>query len=149
LSGLRAAQGISTTSIAQRRYLIDHGIPEERVRLVPNGVSRAMLDELARRSAAPRKDGPIRIVYAGLLGYLQGLGFAVDAVGGLARRDVALHLYGDGVDRAPLAERCRARGLEHVAVRGHVPHDGYLDALAGADALLATLRPEAASAMPS
>jgi glycosyltransferase involved in cell wall biosynthesis/peptidoglycan/xylan/chitin deacetylase (PgdA/CDA1 family) len=149
LAGFRAAQGVSTTSIAQRQYLIENGVSEAKVRIVPNGVSRAVLDDLARRGAAPRADGPLRVVYAGLLGYLQGLGPAVDAFEGMERSEAVLHLYGDGVDRASLAERCRARGLERVRVHGHVPYDGYLDALASADVLLATLRPEAATSMPS
>lgn len=149
LSGLRAAHGISTTSVAQRSYLIANGIAPDRIRLVPNGVSRAVLEDLGRRNGESRGGGPLRVVYAGLLGYLQGLGLAVEAVEGIPRAEAVLHLYGDGVDRAPLAERCRTRGLEHVQVHGHVPYDGYLDALARADVLLATLRPEAVTAMPS
>jgi glycosyltransferase involved in cell wall biosynthesis/peptidoglycan/xylan/chitin deacetylase (PgdA/CDA1 family) len=150
LSGFRAAQGVSTTSEAQRRYLIERGIPSARVHLVPNGVPAGLLQDLARRRATARTGGgPVRVVYAGLLGYPQGLGFAVDVFeqGGLG--DVALHLYGDGVDRSALAVRCRLRGLANVEVHGHVSHDDYLDAIAGADILYASLRPEAESAMPS
>lgn len=149
LSGFRAAQGISTTSEAQRRYLVEHGVPGSRVHLVPNGVPGRLLDDLARRSATVRRDGPVRAVYAGLLGYPQGLVFAVDAFdeGGLG--ELELHLYGEGVDRPALAARCRARGAANVTVHGHVSHDDYLDAIAGADILFASLRPEAESAMPS
>jgi glycosyltransferase involved in cell wall biosynthesis/peptidoglycan/xylan/chitin deacetylase (PgdA/CDA1 family) len=148
--GFRAAHGVSTTSSAQRRYLIDQGIPAARIHFVPNGVPRSLLEDLARRNAVPASttDGFVRVVYAGLLGYPQGLGFAVDALEDMTS-SVEFHLYGDGVDRPALAERCRVGGLRNVTVHGQVPHEGYLDAIASADVLLASLRPEAESAMPS
>ena len=151
-SAFRAAQGISTTSESQRRYLIENGIPESRVHLVPNGVPELLLEDLAGRAAATSSngaDGRVRAVYAGLLGYIQGIGFAVDAVSDGESCPADVHLYGDGVERPMLAERCRQRGLSNVTVHGHVPYPGYLDAIASADILFATLRPEAESAMPS
>jgi glycosyltransferase involved in cell wall biosynthesis/peptidoglycan/xylan/chitin deacetylase (PgdA/CDA1 family) len=148
LSGFRAAQGVSTTSEAQRRYLIERGVPAARIHLVPNGVPQHLLADLARRSAAARSDGTVRVAYAGLLGYIQGVGFAVDALEERGIDGVEFHLYGDGVDRPSIAARCRERGIQNVKVHGHVSHDAYLDALSSADILLATLRPEADSAMP-
>ena len=149
LSAFRAAQGISTTSESQRRYLIEQGIPSSRVHLVPNGVSRALLDDLARRSTRSSSGGPIRVVYAGLLGYIQGLGFAVDALAEKERDGIELHVYGDGVEREALTARSRAADVANVTVHGFVPYDGYLDAISTADILFVALRPEAESAMPS
>lgn len=152
LSAFRAAEGISTTSESQRRYLIENGVPPSKVRHVPNGVSGSLLEDLSRRRpplAPSGNDGRVRAVYAGLLGHVQGVGFAVDAIAGGDPCPVDLHLYGDGAERPVLAERCRERGLSNVAVHGHVPFEGYLDAISSADILVATLRPEAESAMPS
>ena len=151
LSSFRAARGISTTSAAQRRYLIDRGIPAAKVHLVPNGVPRTIFEELERRSAdAPtRAPGPLKVVYAGLLGFPQGLGFAADAIEAMDGEDVELHLFGEGVDRAGLEERCRASGRSRIRVHGHVPYQTYLDTIATADVLLGSLRPEIDSAMPS
>ena len=150
LSNFKAAQGISTTSAAQLRYLVDHGIPARRVRLVPNGVPRPIFDDLGRRTAVSiRTDGPLRVVYAGLLGYPQGLGFAMDALDAMEGDGVELHLFGEGVDRAALGERCRTMRHGRVCVHGHVPYETYLDTIATADVLLGSLRPEVESAMPS
>jgi colanic acid biosynthesis glycosyl transferase WcaI len=151
LSSFRAAQGISTTSAAQRRYLVDRGIPAGKIHLVPNGVPREIFEDLKRRSAASSTvtERPLRLVYAGLLGYPQGLGFAVDAVEGMDGDGVELHLFGEGVDRAALGERCRESSLGRIGVHGHVPYETYLDTIASADVLLVSLRPEVESAMPS
>jgi glycosyltransferase involved in cell wall biosynthesis len=152
LSCLRQADGVSTTTGAQGRYLAGRGVPGERIRVVPNGVPRAVIDELARLRAGAATEpagGPIRVVYAGLLGFPQGLELAVRAVEGMRDEQIELHLYGDGVDRPRLVEHCRARGLGHVHLHGFVSHDEYLRAIAGADVLLASLRPQAATAMPS
>jgi len=154
LSSFRAATRVSTTTERQRTYLIDRGLPADKVVVVPNGVSRAVVDELVRRTEQPRarstgSNGAQRLVYAGLLGFPQGLSFMVESVEGLGAKDAELHLYGDGVDRAQLAGYCVSKKLERVRVHGHVDHDAYLAAIAGADILCASLRPGGEAAMPS
>ncbi len=151
LSSFRAARGISTTTDGQRRYLIDRGVSADKLRVVPNGVPRSVIDELIRRSAAaPNGSGaPLKIVYAGLLGFTQGLEFVVESMEDMAAEGVELHLYGDGVDRRRLEAYRRERDLRHVYVHGHVPYDDYLGAIATADVLLASLRPEVQMAEPS
>ncbi len=151
LSSLRAARGVSTTTEAQRDYLVARGVHAAKVHVVPNGVPRRVIDELGRlaEDAASPPGSPLRVVYAGLLGFPQGLEFVVRSVEELASAGVELHLYGDGVDRQRLAEYCAARDLRHVRLHGHVDHEAYLGALAGADVLLASLRPEVRTALPS
>ena len=151
LSSFRAASGVSTTTASQRRYLIERGVPSGKIHVVPNGVPLQVIEDLVRRSGACPKnaEGPLRVVYAGLLGFPQGLEFAVEAVEDMAGEGFELHLFGDGVDRALLAERCRAAGRHHVFVHGHVAYDDYLQSIATADVLLASLRPGVESAMPS
>lgn len=151
LTSFHRAQRISTTTEGQRQYLIDRGITPEKIEVVPNGVPRHIAEELIRLSERPREGGPLRIVYAGLLGFPQGLGFAVESLEGLAAGNIELHLYGEGVDRSTLADYCQARNVAHVHVHGHVPHEQYLEALARADILYASLRPGSSlvAAMPS
>ena len=151
LRSLRAARIVSTTTNSQREYLIERGVPEKRVQVVPNGVPRSVIEELDRRSAAARDEtaGPVKVVYAGLLGFPQGLEFAVECMEDMAGEGVELHLYGDGVDRQRLNEYCRERDLSHVHVHGHIPYDDYLQVIATADILLASLRSEVRTAMPS
>lgn len=151
LTNFRAAVRISTTTARQRRYLIEHGIRPERVVVVPNGVPKRIVDDLTPLAGSQREKGPLRVVYAGLLGFPQGLAFAVESMEGLPGDQVELHLYGDGVDRPSLTAYCQSRRLSHVHLHGHVPHEQYLEALRHADILYASLRPvgSLAAAMPS
>lgn len=151
LRTLRRAHGVSTTTDGQRAYLVRRGVPEERVHVLPNGVPGRVIDELARlRAGARREEGaPVKVVYAGLLGFPQGLGFAVDTVADRMGDGVELHLYGDGVDRTALVESTRRRGPGRVCIHDPVPYEDYLRVIAGADILLVSLRQEVRTAVPS
>lgn len=151
LRSFHAAVRISTTTAGQRQYLIDQGIPAAKISVVPNGVPRHIVAELTRLGQVPRGGGPLRMVYAGLLGFPQGLGFAVESLEGLVDTNVELHIYGEGVDRPALTAYCQARNLTQVHFHGHVAQAQYLEALATADLLYASLRPGSSlvAAMPS
>jgi glycosyltransferase involved in cell wall biosynthesis len=151
LRTFRAAVRISTTTARQRRYLIEHGIAPQRVVVVPNGVPKRIVDDLTPPAKSTREDRPLQVVYAGLLGFPQGLAFAVESMESLPATQVELHLYGDGVDQPSLLEYCQSRHLPHIHVHGHVPYEQYLAALRSADILYASLRPaeSLAAAMPS
>ena len=150
LASLRAARRVSTTTERQRSYLVEHGIAPKKVVVVPNGVPRDTFERLGALGAQRAGEGgPIQLAYAGLLGFPQGLEFAVECVAAMPARDVHLHLYGSGVDRAKLEAFCTRERLEHVHIHGHIGFEEYLAALAAADVLFASLRPEADAAMPS
>jgi glycosyltransferase involved in cell wall biosynthesis len=146
-----AARRVSTTTERQRQYLVDHGVAADKVQVMPNGVPNIVFDKLIRLSAHQRDEGPLKVVYAGLLGFPQGLEFAVKSMEEMAPDEVELHLYGEGVERGELASYCKTRGLRHIYVHGHVRYEDYLKAIARADILYASLRPEKslAAAMPS
>ena len=151
LANFRTATRISTTTQRQRQYLIDNGVPADKICVIPNGVPKNVVERLVQLSAAAREDCPVKVVYAGLLGFPQGLEFAVESMEDMVGGEVELHLYGDGVDRGRLTTYCKSRGLQHIHLHGHVSHEDYLKAIASADILYASLRPEKslAAAMPS
>lgn len=151
LANFRTATRISTTTQRQRQYLIDNGVPEDKICVIPNGVPKNILERLIQFSTAGGEDCPVKVVYAGLLGFPQGLEFAVESMEDMVGGEVEFHLYGDGVDRGRLTNYCNSRGLQHIHLHGHVSHEEYLKAIASADILYASLRPERslAAAMPS
>ena len=156
LSCLRAARRVSTTTESQRRYLMAHGLPAHSIEVIPNGVPQRVVDELGRLTHTAeagggilRNDSPLKLVYAGLLGFPQGIRFLVETVAELDRRKVELHIFGDGVDRRKIESYCASRGVGHVRLHGQVDYQRYLEAIASADVLFASLRTEASSAMPS
>jgi glycosyltransferase involved in cell wall biosynthesis len=151
INNFKAAKKISTTTNRQRQYLINHGVRADRIQVVPNGVPNAVVNKLIQLSENRNKDAPLKVVYAGLLGFPQGLDFAVKSMEYMDPGEAELHLYGDGVDRAKLINYCKSKNLCHIFFHGHVSYEDYLKAIAEADILYASLRPEKclAAAMPS
>jgi len=151
LGSLRSALRISTTTERQRQFLIQEGISADKIRVVANGVPHTVAEQLSRLASRPRADGPLRLVYGGTLGLAQGIGFALSAIADFNPRELELHLYGEGADGDQLRAYCALRGLKHVHFHGDVSYDDYLEAIAGADILLASLRngKSFSTAMPS
>lgn len=151
LANFGRASRVSTTTPRQRQYLIDNGVPADKVQVIPNGVPKSIVERLIQLSTARTEDCPVKVVYAGLLGFPQGLEFAVESMEDMVDGEVEFHLYGEGVDRGRLTDYCKSRDLRHIHLHGHVNHEDYLKAIASADILYASLRPEKslAAAMPS
>ena len=151
LNNFKSAKMISTTTNRQRQYLIDHGVPADKVHVIPNGVPKAVVDKLNKLSSIKTKNLPLKMVYAGLLGFPQGIDFAVKSMKYIDPNEAQLHLYGDGVDMMEIKRYCTYNDLGHIFIHGHVCYEDYLQAIADADILFASLRPEKslAAAMPS
>jgi len=70
------------------------GVPRERFVVVENGVDTERLEQLAAPTGGP---GPLRIGYFGTLMPSKGLDVLLDAVAGLPRGLVELHIHGNAV----------------------------------------------------
>lgn len=93
-----------------------HGIPADRLRVVPHG-TQVMAQATARRSGA----NPPGIVYVGSLLDYKGVGVLVDALAELEDLPWTAAFIGDGPMRAALEQQLRRHGLrERVALMGHV-----------------------------
>ncbi len=151
LGAFRHAVRISTTTNRQRQYLTEHGICPDNIEVIPNGVPREIVDALGQLPTRAPHHGPLRLVYAGLLGFPQGLSFAIEAIEAMRDKEVEFHLYGEGVDREAILDYCTTRSLHHVRVQSQVSYQEYLKTIASADVLYASLRPGYAmeAAMPS
>lgn len=107
--------------------------------VVPNGLSDSMLAELAK--AAPTSlfgQSPTKVLYAGLLGYAQGLTTLIRTAHLLP--NIELRLVGDGPERALLEAEARALGLSNVQFEGYVSFNELIAHYAWADILVAHLR---------
>jgi glycosyltransferase involved in cell wall biosynthesis len=122
-----------------------HGVPPERLVVIPNGVPAArfpLADDAARVKARARwalpADGPV-VALVGSLTPEKDVGRAVAAVGRLPH--VTLVVAGDGPDRAALEARVAAAGAgDRVRFLGSVPGSG--DVLAAADVVVSSSRTE-------
>lgn len=102
-----------------------------RVIVLPNATAVALPDLVPE---------PVRgsdVVYAGRLIPWKAAPLAVHAMGYVAHREARLLVYGDGPDAVRVATAARERGLSHrVELRGQVPREELLRAIAGAGVLV-------------
>ena len=143
----RKADAVTVHSTGNRKHIISKGGNPARVHVVPNWVDTAFIRPGERLNAfrqAAGLNGEFVVLFAGTMGWSQGLGVAVEAARQLAREPgLVFLLVGDGADRAN--SEAMASGLPNVRFLPMQPKERYPSVLAAADACLVTLRPEVAT----
>jgi len=120
-----------------------HGVPREKIHVIPNGVDVTQFhpeergDDLRREWDA---DGRFVVLYAGALGPANGLDVVLDAARSLADTAALFVLLGDGKARPTLERRARELGLSNVLFVSAKPKHLMPRYIAAADACLATLQ---------
>lgn len=113
-----------------------------RVQLLPNGVDVDRFRSDLTPSEARRQIGwedDFTIVYLGTVGLAQGIGTLLEAAE-LIDLPVAIRIVGEGVERAELESRARAKKIQNVTFHEAVPQAEVPAILASADAGLVILR---------
>jgi len=127
---LQGADHVVAISAGLRRDLVDRGIPEKKISVVPNGAdppeSIEGIDFAGVRSRLGLGDAPV-VGYIGSLWSLEGLEDLIDAVARLVRSgdvpNLRCLLVGDGPSRKPLEARAAKLGISDVVVfAGRVDH---------------------------
>lgn len=140
---VRNADRVVVCSPGFRDYYVQRGANPAAFELVYNWA------DLTRISGEPPhgREGPTRFLYAGNLGYTQGLDTLLDAFRQSGSDDV-LDIVGNGNAANEIARQ--AREIARVSVRPSVPQDGYPDLLAEHDVHLVVQRRTSAGAnLPS
>jgi len=104
-----------------RRQLIRVGLPEEQLRVVPNGIDLASEEELARLRAATPAEEPPYCVFVGRIVGLKGLDVLIDAAA-MTSSPVRFKVVGSGPKLKRLKGRAQRRG-----VAGRFDFFGYVD----------------------
>ena len=135
---MRSADGVAVIHPVFRDRLIAMGVPEERIRVIPNW-SHVSIPDINREEVRRQmgwEPGEVIALHAGNMGVKQGLGTLVD----VARRaveacpDVRVVLMGDGSQRESLREA--GKGLTRLEFVDPMPAGDFERALAAADCLL-------------
>jgi glycosyltransferase involved in cell wall biosynthesis len=132
---------VIAVSTPLKDYLVEQGVPEPHIVVLPNGVDpeRFRPDVPARGAVRARLQIPAAAVVVGFVGILRpwhGVELLLEALAKIAgeRPDVHLLIVGDGPSRASLEHLVRAQGLEHsVTFSGRVPHDDMPRYIAACD----------------
>jgi glycosyltransferase involved in cell wall biosynthesis len=137
------ARRVVINSPGFRPFLSGYGVPDDKIRIIPNGVDVDQFDPAARGDAYRRAweaEGRFVVLYAGALGPANGLEVVLEAAATVRETPALFVLVGDGKARAGLAASAAARGLDNVRFVAAQPKRAMRDVLGAADVCLATLR---------
>ena len=122
-----------------------HGVPEARIRYLPNSAENFYRRLVASDTDAEAKELPagFRVLYAGNIGAAQDFPTILAAAQHL-QGEARIHwiIVGEGRMRGWVEEEVRRRGLSNVHLLGQRPPERMPRYFAHADVLLATLRRE-------
>ena len=138
------ATHLLVNSPAYRTYLIEKGVPPEKVTLIANGVEAKLFS--ARNDSALVRIGfslqnKFVVTYAGALGMANDLDTLIRAADRLrSRTDIHFLLVGDGKERERLQAEVSRRALENITFAGPRPKQQIPEVLAASDACVAILK---------
>lgn len=122
---------------------IEARFPHVRTYWLPNGVDLKLFDKAAPRPIKKElgipDDHQIGI-YAGILGYAQGLDVVLDAAKLLAQEKVTFVLFGDGPERERLEERIAIENIRNVLLPGRVTKQEMPSLVSASDFAVIPLR---------
>jgi colanic acid biosynthesis glycosyl transferase WcaI len=141
----RRARAIVVVTEGIRQRLLQRGLAQDKVKLVPNGANVELFrfDPQGRqrwRQELGLADQFV-VIYAGIHGIAQGLETLVEAARGL-QSEVQVHflLVGDGPKKAEITELVRDYGLANLTLLGEKPREAMPALLSAADAAVIPLR---------
>jgi glycosyltransferase involved in cell wall biosynthesis len=124
------ANGWVAASSYTAQTLEAHGIPRDRIHVVPYGVDHQVF---ARRASSPDPDGPLKVIYVGGLVQRKGLTYLLEAVRLLDTRSLQVVLCGRGyMDEALLA----GYGDIDIQVRQGLPTSQLVQQIQASDLLV-------------
>ncbi len=134
----KRADAMVTTTNGQLAYFVDRACAPIATQVVPNGVSQRNIDRVERyRTERPTSDEK-RVVYAGLLGFAQGLATVVEAASLIP--EAVFYMVGDGAQREGLEQMAREQDIPNVHFTGYVGADELVQYYQSASILVAHLR---------
>ena len=140
----RHARAITVLSQGFRRNLLDKGVPEDKLSVIPNFVDTALIRPGAKDNALSRREGLLDrfvVLFAGNMGHAQAMGQVLEAAALLHdHRDILFLLVGNGTARPDLESEAAERRLGNVRFLPYMALEEMPDLHAAADLCLVPLR---------
>jgi glycosyltransferase involved in cell wall biosynthesis len=133
---LRQFAAIVVVTEAERRWIVEQGIAEDKVLIIPCG---APVDRFRAPATAAESSPAVRFVMASRLSWEKGCDVSIDAFGRVASvmPDAQLHVYGDGPERNALERLVETRHLtRNVVFHGYVEEHDLARALPSFDVFI-------------
>jgi len=138
------AKHIIVNSPAYKDYLVDRGVSDGKISLIPNGVDKNMFDPTADGLAFQQEfslDKSFVVTYAGALGLANDIPVILRAADRLREYShIRFLLVGDGKERPALEKFVENNKLTNVIFTGSVPKSVIPEVLAASDVCVATLQ---------
>jgi glycosyltransferase involved in cell wall biosynthesis len=139
-----SATHLLVNSPAYRDYLINKGVPQLKVTLIPNGVDPMMFRPEANGGEFRKRwncDGKFVVMYAGALGLANDIPTILRAASRLKDQpQIRFVLMGDGKERGNLERVTHELQLNNVTFVDSIPRAKMPNALASSDVCIATLK---------
>ena len=148
----RNAEAVTVVTEGKRARLIEKGVPEDKVTVIPNGVDLSRFEELTvdrdqLLAGYGLEPSAFIVLYAGIFNPAQGLDVLLDAAKSLRRtrastaRPVQFALVGGGSQRERLSQRITEEELHPgVVLVPEQPRENIPPLLCAANAIAVTLR---------
>ncbi len=139
----RKVDHIAVLSDGFRRLLVERGVPEDKISVIPNWADETSMGAPpASRPEAFGEAGRFRVLFAGNMGPAQALGSVLDAAAILAAGspEIEFCFLGSGLDLERLKARATDEGIGNVRFLPRVPMKQVGTYLAAADCLLVHLK---------
>lgn len=139
----RRADHIAVLSNGFRRLLIERGVPEEKITVIPNWADEQAVDtDPGTRPEALGEADKFRVLFAGNMGPAQALDPVLDAATTIAHKNPRIEFcfLGSGLELERLKARAEREALANVRFLPRVPMAEVAAYLAAADCLLVHLK---------
>ncbi len=142
----RAAQHIVTVGDGYRDKLLERGVENERISVIPNGVCLEQFQEMEPSKALLKEwnsENKFVCSYIGTVGMAHGLDVVVKAAATLQSQNdntVCFWIVGDGAQRAKLEEEATQQQLTNIRFTGMIAKDQIANVIASSDACLVHLK---------
>ncbi|MGL4830710.1 MAG: glycosyltransferase family 4 protein [Vibrio sp.] len=137
----RRAAKIVVLSPGFKQRLISRNVPENKIELIYNWCNEPAINNYQECPIQLPSNEKLNLVFAGNLGFAQGLPAIIDAAEILMRNNVAVNVVfvGDGIAKADSIEQSQCKGLDNVYFLPRVPMAQVGNVLNQADILLVHL----------
>jgi len=135
---------IAVISEGFRRQLLQKGVPPDKISVISNFIDTDFIEPVPKPNEFTKRyglDGKFIVLFAGNMGFSQGLDVVLDSAQLLREQtDIEFLLVGNGASKIQTEERCHSLHLKNVRFLPYQPHESVPAMYGAADVCLIPLK---------